>query len=756
MSHHSDPATAMAALLAELKEYSLQYYNGGDSKVPDAVYDAKLQELQALERQYPELANGSSPTQTVGAAPLATAATMQHLTPMLSLANAFNAEDIRAWAEPILAEFGQVTFYIDPKYDGLALSLGYDAEVLAYATTRGDGTTGDLVTANAAMVESIPQCLLPPARSAVNVRGELYMPRTGFDAYNALALQEGRKPLSNPRNGAAGSIRLNDPSLVQHRPLAFAPYSLSIENTPLTDHREALTWLAGRGFTPPPWARVVVSDIDAIMEAIAELEEVRYTLPMDIDGAVVRVCEYAICERLGARSRTPRWAIAYKYPAQEVLTTVEAIDVQVGRTGAITPVARLTPVQCGGVEVTNATLHNLDHIRRLDIRVGDTVVLRRAGEVVPEIVSVQPRSVELPVWDMPHACPACSAQLARDPGAAVVYCPNGWACPEQLQRALEHFVSRLAFDIEGLAAETIAKLITAELVREPADLFRLKHHGVAVLQVALDTEGSRSISKLLDAIETSRKVQFHRFLYALGIPDVGVSTAKLLARMYGNLSEFMVATPASLRMIPDVGDSMATGIATWLTKAGNLDTMLDPLTAGVEIIDEGPLSSDWHTLITLPRAVAAWRLPGLTLGIMERAVAAGHTWDTWMDPMHSLWAGVKVHRNTLASVRSVGHVLSEELKALQNILHAAPAPSQQTLPLEGQVIVITGSMEHLNRNQARDQLEALGAKVPSSVSKKTTALVAGPGAGSKLTDAQSLNIPIRDEAWLISLLKEYT
>jgi DNA ligase (NAD+) len=734
------------------------YHTLTDPIMTDSEFDEQLKILRQVEAEHPEWVGAYSPTQTVGA-PSAGAA-KRHRYPMLSLANAFTEQDIRDFVAPIIAEFGNVVFYVDPKYDGLALDLEYHRGKLVYATTRGDGTSGDLVTDNVRQVESIPHYLHPATDAVVNVRGELYMPRVGFEAYNAKAIEEGRKTLSNPRNGAAGSIRLNDPEQVRQRPLAFAPYDLRIEGQLPTDgqgHLLNMLWLEERGFAKAPWMQSTATGVEGVLSGIARLEAIRFSLPMEIDGAVIRVCDLSICEKLGVRSRTPRWAIAYKYPAQEVVTTVDAIDVQVGRTGAITPVARLTPVRCGGVEVTNATLHNVDHIRRLDIRVGDTVVMRRAGEVVPEIVSVRPRAVELPQWQMPTQCPSCDAQLIRELGAAAVYCPNGWHCPEQLQRALEHFVSRAAFDIEGLASETIAKLIASGLVRRPADLFHLHTHGVPTLQHALDTEGTRSITKLLDAILQARQVELHRFLYALGIPDVGISTAKLLARMYGSLSAVMLARPHSLRLIPDVGDTMASTIGQWLVDVKNETVIHDLLRAGVLISDESPPSSDWHRLITPAKVAAMWRLPGLTPVVMARAQEAGLDWRTWHDPMHSRWAGVKVVRDTMNSLRQIHHdsILTNQLISLTNLLDEAPAPAVQSLPLTDRVIVITGSMELLNREQVRERLEALGAKVPSSVSKRTTEVVAGPGAGSKLTEAQSLNIPVRDEAWLINLLKEH-
>jgi DNA ligase (NAD+) len=750
------------SLRTQLRNYNYQYHSLGASSVPDVVYDQTMRRLKELEAQYPEYTDHTSPSRTVGAPPAPGALTVRHAMPMLSLANAFNEEDVATWAIPRLESFPDVVFYIDPKYDGLAMDLRYDYGVLVQASTRGDGETGEVVTDNVMLIESIPKYLPDAVHTAqMHVRGELYMPREAFEAYNAKAIELGHKPLSNPRNGAAGSIRHSDPDVVRARPLAFAPYELIEDPNDyevVRPHPQKLMWLQSQGFELPPWFRLVTT-YPEIIEALQELERLRFTLPMDIDGGVIRISDPTVCIQMGARSMSPRWALAFKYPAQEVLTTVEEIDVQIGRTGNVTPVARLTPVQCGGVEVTNATLHNLDQIYRLDVRVGDTVIVRRAGEVVPEIVSVvterRVAGVEQPMFQMPDECPSCGGPLMRRSGVATItYCPNGWVCPEQLQRALEHFASRPAFDIEGLAIESIIRLSTRMHVAAPADLFRLKDTPMDVLQEVFETEGTKAIENLLASIERAKTVTLQRMIYALGIPGVGASTAKLLARMYGSLDVFMSARPSSLRLIPGIGEEMATQINTWLSAEQGAGIIQGLIEVGVTVSDETHPSGEWHTLITPARVLPAWRWAGLTQGVLERAEAVGLDWQQWRNYQHPLWESAKPHRDTLGAIREL--MDDKETRAriahLDRLLELSPSLSIRHPPLRGQSIVLTGTLFGISREQARAGLEALGAKVPSSVSKRTTAVVAGVNAGSKLDEARQLNVPVHDEAWLLNVL----
>lgn len=765
---HSQDIAEIMSLRKTLRQYNYQYHSLGEPSVPDVVYDQTMRRLVELETCWPYLHDPTSPSQTVGAPPAPGSVQKRHFTPMLSLANAFNEEEMAAFAIPLLEEYPQIVFYIDPKYDGLALDLEYHHGVLTYATTRGDGEVGDVVTDNVMLIDSIPK-VIPAlvAHGIFNIRGELYMPRAAFEVYNAKAREAGTKLLSNPRNAAAGTIRQSDPAIVRSRALAFAAYDVrpmweTEQGQAFAEecdtHLKAIAWLHDQGFDEPPlW--MTATTFPEIMQAIEQLEAKRFELPMDLDGAVIRVARYEYVDQLGARSRTPRWAIAYKYPAQEVITRVDAIDVQVGRTGNITPVARLAPVHCGGVEVTNATLHNLDHIYRLDVRVGDYVILRRAGEVVPEIVSVvqerrDPR-IDLPKFTMPAACPSCGVYLMRRTAVATItYCPNGWLCPEQLQRALEHFASRLAFNIDGLAIETITQLATRMHVAEPADLFRLKDTPMDVLQSVFETEGTKSIENLLASIEKAKEVTLARLIYALGIPNVGVSTAKLLARMYGSLDVFMSARPSSLRVIPDIGEETATQINTWLSAEQGIGIIQGLLDVGVVVTDEAQPSGEWHKLITPVRVLPTWRWSGLTQGVLERAEAVGLDWQQWRNYQHPLWDQAKPHRDTLGAIREM--VNDKDVRAriahLDRLLELSPQPSARRLPLDGQAIVLTGTLFGITREQAKSGLEALGAKVPSSVSKKTTAVVAGVNAGSKLDDAQRLNVPVQDEAWLLNLL----
>jgi DNA ligase (NAD+) len=578
------PAEArVRALRAEIERHNYSYYVLDQPTVPDAEYDRLFRELQALEAQYPELASPDSPTRRVGGRPLAAFAPVRHRLAMLSIRTETDtrsdgaiAFDHRVRKELGLSEADPpVEYAAELKFDGLAMSLRYEQGVLVQAATRGDGETGEDVTQNVRTVHAIPLRLAtatPP--EVLEVRGEVYMRRDAFERYNEKQRAQGRPTLVNPRNGAAGSLRQLDPAIAAQRPLSFYCYGIGETvgwDLPAT-HGEVLDALAGLGL-PVSAERVVGSGSASLVEFHRAIAARRDSLPFDIDGVVYKVNRLDLQRQLGFVAREPRWAVAHKYPAQEELTTVEAIEVQVGRTGAITPVARLAPVFVGGVTVTNATLHNEDEVRRKDVRVGDTVIVRRAGDVIPEVVGVvlerRPmRDLVTPwhdVFELPKNCPECGAPVLRLEGEAIARCSNGLSCPAQRKQALVHYAGRRAMDIEGLGDKLVEQLVDSGLVATPADLYGLALEPVA----ALERMAEKSAANLLAGIEASRGRDLHRFIFALGIRNVGEQTAKDLARHFGQLDALMAADQAALVQVPDVGPIVAESILAFFAEPHN-------------------------------------------------------------------------------------------------------------------------------------------------------------------------------------------
>jgi DNA ligase (NAD+) len=590
MSTNLDVARARAgALRHELEAHNRAYYEQDAPTVSDAAYDALFRELQALEAAHPALATPDSPTQRVGARPLAQFAQITHVVPMLSIqtetdTSAGGAEhfDARVRRELELTDAAApVEYSAELKFDGLAVSLRYENGLFVQGATRGDGVTGEDVTQNLKTVRDIPLRLQGDAPPVLEVRGEAYMRRDELARYNEKAKARGEKPLVNPRNGAAGSIRQLDPAIAASRPLKFFTYGVgAVEGWTLpATHQALLDALAAFGF-PVCEHRVVVHGWQALADFHDRLGAQRAQIPFDFDGVVYKVNNLALQGRLGFRSREPRWAVAHKYPAEEARTVVTAIEVQVGRTGALTPVAKLQPVFVGGVTVTNATLHNEDEVRRKDVRVGDTVIVRRAGDVIPEVVSVVPEArpePPPPPFELPKVCPQCGSHLVREEGETIVRCSGGLVCPAQARGALLHFAGRRAMDIEGLGDKVVEQLTAGSHVRTPADLYTLS----ACTLAALERMGEKSAENLVAAIEKSKTTSLARFIFALGIRNVGESTARDLARHFGKLDALKAADAEALAQVPDVGPIVTESLRDFFSEAHNLDVIERLIAAGV-------------------------------------------------------------------------------------------------------------------------------------------------------------------------------
>jgi DNA ligase (NAD+) len=581
------PKPEQVGRASELREllarYNRHYYELDEPLIPDAEYDRLFRELLALEREFPELVASDSPTRRVGGAVSGGFAEVVHGMPMLSLDNAFSDQDVLDFDRRVRERLGTdvVVYCAEPKLDGVAISLVYENGRLLVAATRGDGAIGEDVTHNVRTIASVPLELKGrglPRR--IEVRGEVYMPRQGFLELNRRALKSGEKAFVNPRNAAAGSLRQVDPAIAARRPLEMYAYGVGrASGGELPDrHSATLQRLREWGLRTSPEA-ALVSGAEGCLVYYRALGARRDALPFDIDGVVYKVDDYGCQQQLGFVARAPRWAIAHKFPAEEQLSQVEAIDVQVGRTGAMTPVARLTPVFVGGVTVSNATLHNFAELKRKDVRIGDTVTVRRAGDVIPEIVSVvlarrPPGAAEVAV---PAVCPVCGSEVVQAEGQVIVRCSGGLVCPAQRKQALRHFASRRAMDISGLGDQLVEQLVDSGMVKTPADLYGLDQMHLS----ALERMGDRSAARLIQAIDASRKTTLPRFLYALGIPEVGDATSRLLAREFGSLDKLAAASEEELQAVPDIGPVMAAGIAAFFRQRDNQQVIADLRKAGV-------------------------------------------------------------------------------------------------------------------------------------------------------------------------------
>lgn len=621
----TEAAARAAVLRAALQQHNYLYHVLDAPQVSDAEFDALLRELRALETAFPDLVTPESPTQRVGAAPLAAFGEVRHRLPMLSLDNAFADDDVVAFDRRVrerlglAAEAPAVVYSAEPKMDGLALSVTYVDGRLVQAATRGDGTTGEDVTHNVRTISSVPLSLRGTGWPQwLEVRGEVYMPVARFEDFNRRAALAGEKTFVNPRNAAAGSLRQLDPRITAQRPLEAVFYALGVvegEQQALPrSHVAAMASLRDWGL-PTSRLQEAVVGVSGLLAYYATMGQRRAGLPFQIDGVVYKVDDYSLQERLGFVSRAPRWAVAHKFPAEEAFTTVRGIEWQVGRTGAITPVARLEPVFVGGVTVSNATLHNLDELRRKDVRVGDTVVMRRAGDVIPEVARVlfDRRPAGAVEVALPSCCPVCTSPVAREDGEAVARCTGGLHCAAQRKEALKHFASRRALDIQGLGTELVDQLVDAGLVHTPADLYALRLEALS----GLERMGEKSATKLLQAIASSKATTLPRFLFALGIRNVGEATALQLATHFGSLEALRAADAAAVREVPDIGPVIAEQVAAFFHEPHNLAVVDALLAAGLQ----WPAPQTREASSTLPFAGKTFVLTGTLAGLSREEAA---------------------------------------------------------------------------------------------------------------------------------------
>nr|WP_198588835.1 NAD-dependent DNA ligase LigA [Alloalcanivorax mobilis] len=761
------PAEQIRQLRETLNDWSYRYYVLDEPAVPDAEYDRGFRRLQALEEKHPDLVSPDSPTQRVGDQPLDAFQQVRHRVPMLSLSNAFSDDELRDFDQRIHERLDvreKVVYVAEPKLDGLAVSLLYENGELVRGATRGDGETGEDITANVRTIKSIPLRLRgdnPP--SVLEVRGEVVMPHSGFQELNRRQQQAEQKTFANPRNAAAGSLRQLDPRITAARPLEFYAYSLAqLEGEPWPDtHSAILKRLRALNLRVNPEIKNC-QGIEALLAFYHDILERRDRLDYDIDGVVYKVDRMDWQRDLGFVSRAPRWAIAHKFPAQEELTVLNEVDWQVGRTGALTPVAKLEPVQVGGVTVSNATLHNIDEIRRLDIRIGDTVVVYRAGDVIPKVVRAVPerRPKDAREIHLPDQCPVCGSEILRADDGVVARCTGGLICGAQRREAIKHFASRRAMDIDGLGEKLVDALVDRNLIDNVADLYRLKAEDVA----GLERMGEKSADNLIQALENSKKNSLSRFLFALGILQIGEETAKALADSFGDLQSIRRAPLLLFLEVPDVGVEVAKAIAAFFAEEHN-ETVIDGLLkAGVEPQSPGQPAAAFVKRFSLASMLRAAKRLGMDLeGIGEKTLeSVGRHYGSWPELLKALQAktsetapGIKAGTlDKIAAALDKGDWrprLEQAWEQAETLRSRAPE-DQAGRPLDGQTWVLTGTLSRLTRDQAKAHLESLGAKVAGSVSKKTARVVAGEAAGSKLDKARDLDVSILDEDAFVHFL----
>jgi DNA ligase (NAD+) len=775
----SGAAARIAQLREQIAEHNYRYYALDEPAISDAAYDALLRDLQALEAAHPELVTADSPTQRVGVTPASQFAPVRHALPMLSLDNAFSEAEVRDFARRIAEKLGRssLLFSAEPKLDGLAISLRYEGGMFTQGATRGDGATGEDVTANLRTIRAIPLKLRGRQWPALlEVRGEVYMPRADFERYNTSARAAGGKVLANPRNGAAGSLRQLDPRVTAQRPLAFFAYGVGQVDGPVPDsHSSVLAKLREWGF-PVSQLNRTVNDVDGLLEYYRDIGTRRDGLPFDIDGVVYKLDDGPGQREMGFVARAPRWAIAHKFPAQEQSTTVEAIEIQIGRTGAATPVARLAPVQVAGVTVTNATLHNADQIARLDVRVGDSVIVRRAGDVIPEVVSVmtEHRPAGAQPWSMPRNCPICGSEIVREEGQAVWRCSGELSCPAQRKEAVRHFASRRAMDIEGLGERYIEELSDLGYVSSVADLYRLKLENLLEMKQRADERdgttpetaksgkvATRWAQNLIEAIDKSRDTTLERFLFALGIEHVGESTAKALAQWFGDITLISRMPWPLFKCVPDIGSEVAHALGHFFDQPGNqkvIKALLDPR-RGVRIADTHLPSPRLRESLNLATLLEDLEIPRITAVRAQQLAAAFPTTSELLAANAEALASAGLGAEAAQALREwlkprSNSRLLQDAEAMQaELVSMAPATRTRAGELEGKTVVLTGTLTQYTRDEATAQLEALGAKVAGSVSKKTDYVVAGSEAGSKLDKARALGVKVLDESGLASLLR---
>ncbi|MBB1391274.1 NAD-dependent DNA ligase LigA [Shewanella sp. SG44-6] len=661
--------TEMDQLTHTINQHNIRYYVDDAPSIPDAEYDRLIKRLTELEQEYPQFKSVDSPTQRVGGMALQKFAQITHLKPMLSLDNAFEQADFAAFNKRITDKVDSVDYVCEPKLDGLAVSITYRLGLFERAATRGDGSVGEDITENVRTIRSIPLRLRGEGfPDLVEVRGEVFMPKAAFEALNQRQISKGDKVFVNPRNAAAGSLRQLDSKITAARALGFYAYALGVvegESQPMqTTHFGQLTQLKQWGIPVSNEVKVTES-LEQVYAYYADIMARRTALEYEIDGVVIKVNDIAKQQTLGFVAKAPRWAIAYKFPAQEEMTLLESVDFQVGRTGAVTPVARLKPIFVGGVTVSNATLHNADEIARLGVKIGDTVIIRRAGDVIPQIVAIVPEQRPDDARDIvfPLHCPVCQSIVERLEGEAVARCSGGLFCEAQRKEAIKHFASRKALNIDGMGDKIVEQLIDKELVKTPADLFTLTASAVTML----DRMAMKSATNIVAAIKDAKTTTLARFLYSLGIREVGEATAANLAQHFADFELIRTASVEQLLEVADVGDIVAKHIRQFFAQPHNIE-------------------------------------------VIQQLLAAGITWP---------------------------------------FIEQA---DESQLSLKGQTWVLTGTLTQLNRNDAKAQLQALGAKVAGSVSKNTDCVVAGEAAGSKLAKAQELGVKVIDEQGLLDLL----
>lgn len=664
-------------LRKDISDHDFTYYVLDEPVIPDAEYDRLMLRLKTLESLYPALIISDSPTQRVGISPIGEFKEVNHLSPMLSLDNVFNEDELIDFDRRLKDKLGfrasaqrEVEYVAEPKLDGAAVNLRYESGLLVLASTRGDGNRGEDVTHNVRTISSVPLRLRGKnVPKLLEVRGEVFMPKIGFLNYNQRVSEMGEKPFMNPRNAAAGSLRQLDPRITADRPLEIFFYGIGKFNHSKTPHAhsEVLEALHGYGLKVCPEWKLMTS-IDDCLRYYSYLEKKRNSLPYEIDGIVYKLNLLKHHSFLGSSSRAPRWAIAHKFPAQEELTVIEDVEFQVGRTGAITPVARLHPVFVGGVNVSNATLHNMNELLRKDVRVGDTVIVRRAGDVIPEIVRVVKkfRHVDSQPVEQPQQCPVCQSDIGREEGEVVVRCMGGLLCAAQRKEAIRHFSSRRALDVEGLGVKVIEQLVEAKLINGPADIYKLSLEQLS----KLERMGKKSAANLIESLEKSKSTTLTRFLYALGIRQVGEVTANALSKHFKSLEKLMIADEERLIEVPEVGVTVAASIKTFFSETKNQIMIAELIEAGIYWPD----------------------------------YSSSEVMEVW---------------------------------------------------LSGKTVVLTGSLTSMTRDEAKEILRKMGAKVTNNISRSTNLVIAGDSPGLKADKARSLGIEIYDESAWLKLLDMY-
>jgi DNA ligase (NAD+) len=745
----------------ELREaielHNYRYYVLDAPTLSDAEYDRLFRELEELESQYPGLVVPESPTQRIGGAPLSEFSQVGHRTPMLSLNNAFEEEEVVAFDRRIREQLAvdELEYAVEPKFDGVAISLTYQNGRLVQGATRGDGYTGEDVTANLRTIRAIPLRLqAEPAPARLEVRGEVLMFKRDFEKLNLEQARRGEKPFVNPRNAAAGSLRQLDPRITVTRRLTFFAYALEGVEGPEWPgmHSALMDYLVTQKF-PVCGERKTVRGVRGLLEYYRSIGAKRESLPYDIDGVVYKLNDLRQQEAMGFVARAPRFALAHKFPAEEATTEVLGIDVQVGRTGAVTPVARLKPVFVGGVTVTNATLHNEDEVRRKDIRVGDAVVVRRAGDVIPEVVSVvaDRRPAETREFIMPQSCPVCGSKIVRLPGEAISRCSGGLYCPAQRKQTILHFASRRAMDIQGLGVKLVDQLVDKDLIKTAADLYRLDVPTLANLERMAEL----SASNLVRAIEGGKKTTLARFIYAMGIPNIGEATAKELARFFGSLDRLMGAYEETLQYVPDIGPEMARSIVQFLAEPHNREVIAQLRSSGVHWEEK---KSTGGKETSLAGFISWLEIPGIGPSTAEDFAERFGTLDRLMHAdAQTLQREAAVSARAAQSIvdyfRNPAHRdVITQLRGLGVTFAKQAARVESSSPVRGKTFVLTGTMPDMTREEAKEKIEALGGKVAGSVSKKTDYVVAGDESGTKLAKARELGVPILDQAGLVKLL----